>query len=66
MRHTPAAGKIILAPESHQDGVELRIEDSGEGIPSEALPFVFDRFYRVDPSRTRQDEESGLGLAIAR
>ena len=66
LRHTPAGGKIILAAEGRQDGVELRVEDSGDGIPSEALPFVFDRFYRVDPSRTRQDEESGLGLAIAR
>lgn len=66
LRHTPAGGKIVLAAEPHHAGVELRVEDSGEGIPAQALPFVFDRFYRVDPARAQQEDESGLGLAIAR
>jgi two-component system OmpR family sensor kinase len=44
----------------------LVISDQGDGIPAEALPHVFDRFYRGDPSRTRNTGGTGLGLAIAR
>jgi signal transduction histidine kinase len=42
------------------------VQDSGEGIPADALPFVFERFYRLDASRQRQGSESGLGLAIVK
>ena len=42
------------------------VKHSGAGIPAEALPHVFDRFYRADPSRARDDGSSGLGLAIAK
>jgi signal transduction histidine kinase len=46
--------------------LELRVSNSGEGIPPEALPHIFDRFYRVDESRAHRDNSYGLGLAIAK
>jgi signal transduction histidine kinase len=47
-------------------GIELSVTDDGAGIEPEVLPHIFERFYRGDESRSQQDEESGLGLAIAR
>jgi len=67
LRYTPESGKILL--EIHKMGanqVRTTISDSGPGIPMDTLPYVFDRFYRVDKSRSRQDGGTGLGLTIAR
>ncbi len=67
LRHTPSGGSIVLSASPLPDGVRLSVKDSGEGIPPEDLPFVFERFWRGDRSRTRQGKAgSGLGLAIVR
>ncbi|MCE9644940.1 MAG: HAMP domain-containing histidine kinase [Chloroflexi bacterium] len=65
IRHTPKGGSISLATESIEDGVRIEVRDTGAGIPAEDLPFIFDRFWRGDKSRTERTN-SGLGLAIAR
>jgi len=68
LRHTPAGGTVtISAASSPRAGVvELSVADTGEGIPAEHLPHVFDRFYRVDAARDRAHGGSGIGLAIAK
>jgi signal transduction histidine kinase len=82
LRYTPAGGQITVAvalmrPEEQRSREEalpprspapllISVADSGPGIPAEDLPYVFDRFYRADKSRSRAGGGSGLGLAIAR
>jgi two-component system OmpR family sensor kinase/two-component system sensor histidine kinase BaeS len=72
LRHTPSGGEITLGAEtdSAEDSssfVRLWVADTGEGIPAEDLPRIFDRFWRGDPARTREPGAgSGLGLAIAK
>ena len=68
LRHTPKGGTISLETESglsEAGSVRIKVKDSGEGIASEDLPFIFDRFWRGDKSRTGR-VHSGLGLAIAK
>ena len=64
--HTPQGGRIAVAAEHMGDAVRVTVADTGPGIPADAQPRVFDRLYRVDPSRDRATGGSGLGLTIAR
>ncbi|MEO6398637.1 MAG: ATP-binding protein [Tepidiformaceae bacterium] len=66
IRHTPSDGTIVVRSEPAGSAIQLSVCDSGEGIASEDIPFVFDRFYRGDRARARDGAGSGLGLAIAR
>jgi signal transduction histidine kinase len=66
LRHTPAGGRIDLSAQVQSAHVVLTVADTGEGIPPDMLPHIFDRFYRGDPARSQPDGESGLGLAIAK
>jgi len=66
LAHTGEGGSITLSAERQGDWVEVSVADTGEGIPSEDLPNVFERLYRVDKSRARATGGSGLGLTIAR
>ena len=68
LRYTPDGGRITVGLARENESVQVTVTDTGPGIPTEALPNVFERFYRADQSRERLSDGggSGLGLAVAR
>ena len=67
LQYTPESGKVTISAKRIKDEIQFSIHDTGIGIPPEHLPHIFDRFYRVDKSRSRQSGGgSGIGLTIAR
>jgi signal transduction histidine kinase len=65
-RYTPPGGRVTVRAARDDGFVRLEIADTGPGIPSEHLPRLFERFYRVDPARSRELGGTGLGLAIVK
>ena len=66
LRYTPEQGKVQVTLAAEDGYLKVRVSDTGYGIPPQDLPHVFDRFYRVDKSRSRNSGGSGIGLAIVK
>lgn len=66
VKYTPPGGTVDISARETGDDVEVTIRDTGQGIPPQDLPRIFERFYRVDEARSRQEGGTGLGLAIVK
>ena len=66
IRYNREGGKVVVSMEQEPEHVVVTVKDSGLGIPAESIPFLFDRFYRVDPSRSNPEGGTGLGLSISK
>jgi len=65
VKYTPKNGKVVVELLELKDSVSILVKDTGMGIPEKDIPFIFDRFYRVDEARARQTGGTGLGLSIS-
>mgnify|MGYP000140308502 CR=1 FL=1 len=66
LRYTPKGGRVFYSLKQSGNAAQLEISDTGIGIAGEALPFIFDRFFVVDKSRSKETGGSGLGLSIVK
>ena len=66
MKYSPEGGTTSLLVEKNKHSIQITIKDCGKGIPTEDIPYIFNRFYRVDKARTRALGGTGLGLAIVK
>ncbi|MED4017248.1 ATP-binding protein [Sutcliffiella cohnii] len=66
LRHTDSGGSITIRVELGEHGMKVDVQDTGQGIPEEDIPFVFERFYKADKARTRGRSGTGLGLSIVK
>jgi signal transduction histidine kinase len=66
VRYNRPDGSVTVGARRSPEGLVVEVRDSGMGIPADQLPLVFDRFHRVDPSRSEETGGCGLGLSIAR
>src|SRR5699024_6511134 len=65
IRHTNEQGYVHVTIYSTEDEISVSISDNGSGIPEEDLPFVFERFYKADKSRTKTAKKKGTGIGLA-
>jgi len=65
-KYTPPGGDVVVEVSPIDGEVQVAVTNSGEGIPSEDLPYIFERFYRGDKSRSRESGGAGIGLAIVK
>ncbi|MCK4900882.1 MAG: ATP-binding protein, partial [Anaerolineales bacterium] len=65
INYTPAGGEVVVSLGKEGNRARLTVSDNGPGIPEDDLPYIFERFYRGEKSRTRQREGKGFGLGLS-